>query len=107
MKADGWSLDDKRQPLLSEDKLGLRGMRDGRSKLSKTEHIKNNLPDVLARWQSLHPLPASLPLPLGEGRGEGSPELKRSRTDQSFCVSKSDIVGNDCPSTATRKWCTR
>ena len=43
----------------------------------------------------MHPLPASLPLPLGEGGGEGSPELKRSRTDQSFFVPKSDIVGND------------
>ena len=49
MKADGWSLDDKRQPLLSEDKLSFQGMRDGRSQLSKAEHSRNNLPDVLAR----------------------------------------------------------
>ena len=33
MQADGYSLDDKRQPLLPAD-----------------EHAKNNLPDVLARW---------------------------------------------------------
>ncbi|MDP3612994.1 MAG: class I SAM-dependent DNA methyltransferase, partial [Rubrivivax sp.] len=97
MQADGWSLDDKRQPLLPEDKLGLQPSRDGRQQLSKEEHPKNNLPDVLARWQSLrHPHAglASLPLPLGEGRGEGSPELARPRTAQSFCVPKADIAAN-------------
>jgi type I restriction enzyme M protein len=45
--ADGWSLDDKRQPLLSEDKLGPVPVQP----LSAEEHGKNNLPDVLARWQ--------------------------------------------------------
>lgn len=78
MKADGWSLDDKRQPLLSDDKLGLQPFRDGRSQLSEAEHTKNNLPDVLARWGQ-----------------RGASELERDRTDQSFCVSKGDIVGND------------
>ena len=77
MKADGWSLDDKRQPLLSEDKLSLAPMKDGRSLLTDAEHEKNNLPDVLARW----------------GQRAGS-ELKRGRTDQSFCVPKADIAGN-------------
>ena len=77
MKADGWSLDDKRQPLLLEDKLGFNPIQNGRSLLSETEHTKNNLPDVLARW----------------GERE-SGELKRDRTDQSFCVPKGDIVGN-------------
>jgi len=44
--ADGWSLDDKRTPLLSEDKLGpVPG-----TALTADEHAKNNLPDVLARW---------------------------------------------------------
>ena len=78
MKADGWSLDDKRQPLLSEDKLGLQPLRDGRNKLSETEHAKNNLPDVLTRWAQ-----------------RNDSELERDRTDQSFCVPKGDIVGND------------
>ena len=49
MKADGWSLDDKRQPLLPEDKIGLQPLRDRHSLLSEAEHTKNNLPDVLAR----------------------------------------------------------
>jgi type I restriction enzyme M protein len=48
MQADGWSLDDKRQPLLSEDKLGVHPAQP----LSDAEHAKNNLPDVLARWRS-------------------------------------------------------
>jgi len=78
MKADGWSLDDKRQPLLSEDKLGLQPFLNGRSQLSGAEHVKNNLPDVLERW----------------GERDGT-ELNRDRTDQSFCVPKGDIVGND------------
>ena len=84
MQADGWSLDDKRNPLLPEDKLGpfAKG-------LGAEEHAKNNLPDVLARFRSLSP-----PLPAGEGRGEGqtSPELTRARTEQSFCVPKADIA---------------
>ena len=93
LQADGWSLDDKRQPLLSEDKLGTRPAR----RLSESEHAKNNLPDVLQRWQSLTPNPTSPPLPLaGEGRGEGSPspESDRPRTAQSFLVPKSDIAAN-------------
>ena len=46
VEADGWSLDDKRQPLLAEDKLGP----VPQAPLTADEHAKNNLPDVLARW---------------------------------------------------------
>src|SRR6202795_334261 len=45
--ADGWSLDDKRTPLLPDDKLGP----VPRMVLTDKEHAKNNLPDVLNRWQ--------------------------------------------------------
>jgi type I restriction enzyme M protein len=69
--ADGWSLDDKRTPLLPEEKLGP----VPRERLTLEEHAKNNLPDVLARW--------------GQRDGE---ERKRPRTAQSFCVSKADVV---------------
>lgn len=69
--ADGWSLDDKRTPLLPEDKLGP----TPETALSADDHQKNNLPDVLARWTK-----------------RNSEELKRPRTAQSFCVPKSDIV---------------
>ena len=70
MQADGRSLDDKRQPLLSEDKLGVTPA----TPLTEAEHAKNNLPDVLARWI----------------QREGT-ERDRPRTVQSFCVAKADI----------------
>ncbi len=69
--ADGWSLDDKRAPLLEEDKLGCRPT----EALTAEEHAKNNLPDVLARWA-----------------GRGVAERDRMRTEQSFCVPKADVV---------------
>ncbi len=69
--ADGWSLDDKRTPLLAEDKLGAVPT----AALNVGEHTKNNLPDVLARWAQ---------------RAVG--ERGRSRTAQSFCVTKADIA---------------
>lgn len=71
VQADGWSLDDKRNALLSEDKLGA----TPETNVSKDEHAKNNLPDVLARWSK-----------------RDKEELKRKRTDQSFTVKKADIV---------------
>ncbi|MDD5325396.1 MAG: class I SAM-dependent DNA methyltransferase [Polaromonas sp.] len=82
MQADGWSLDDKRQPLLPEEKLGATPSQP----LSAADHAKNNLPDVLARWRTLHsPL-----LHTGEGQGE----RERPRTAQSFCVPKAEIAAN-------------
>jgi len=47
MEADGWSLDDKRQPLLPDEKLGP----TPKTVLSDDDHAKNNLPDVLMRWE--------------------------------------------------------
>jgi type I restriction enzyme M protein len=70
-EADGWSLDDKRTPLLNEDKLGVAP----KTALTSDEHAKNNLPDILARWQ----------------QREGS-ERKRPRTAQSFCVPKANLA---------------
>ncbi|MBI2801421.1 MAG: N-6 DNA methylase [Gammaproteobacteria bacterium] len=115
VQADGWSLDDKRTPLLPEDLLGPvpsrhfdtssrhsdvipafagrnpetepPGLRlsPERRVLTLEEHAKNNLPDILARWRCLSPSPLA-----GEGRGEG--EMNRPRTAQSFCVPKADIA---------------
>lgn len=73
MLADGWSLDDKRQPLLPEEKLGVAPSQA----LTEAERAKNNLPDVLSRWE----------------RRNGT-ELERPRTAQSFCVPKADIAAN-------------
>lgn len=58
MQADGYSLDDKRNPLDAE------------------QHENNNLPDIVARWNS---------------RIE---EADRKRTDQSFLVPKEEIAEN-------------
>ncbi|GGM65250.1 DNA methyltransferase [Micromonospora sonchi] len=72
--ADGWSLDDKRTPLLPAEKLGPAPS----VPLTEDEHAKNNLPDALARWS----------------RRDGD-ELQRARTEQSFCVPKADIAEQD------------
>jgi len=74
LQADGRSLDDKRTELLPAAKLGATPAEP----LTEEEHTKNNLPDALARW-----------------REHASSELDRARTDQSFCVPKSDIAAND------------
>lgn len=58
MKADGFSLDDKRTPQENSD-----------------------LPDILARWQSLST--------------DRSIEESRAKTEQSFMVDKADIASND------------
>lgn len=71
MQADGWSLDDKRLPLLDESKLGPYTAEP----LTEAEHVKNNLPDALRRWEQ-----------------RDATERERSRTSQSFCVPKADIA---------------
>lgn len=69
--ADGWSLDDKRTPLLPEEKLGA----VPRIALTTDEHRENNLPDILARWAQ-----------------RATTERDRPRTAQSFCVPKADVA---------------
>lgn len=71
--ADGWSLDDRRTPLLPEGKLGA-VPQDG---LSAEEQSRNDLPDALARWAK-----------------RNNSERERPRTAQSFTVPKADIVTN-------------
>ena len=70
LEADGYSLDDKRTPLLDADRLRVEV-----EPFIEEEHIKNNLPDALARWQE-----------------RNGAELERARTEQSFCVPKADIA---------------
>ena len=71
MQADGLSLDDKRQELLPEDKLGPTPL----IPLTEAEHAKNNLPDIRLRWTER----------------DGS-ERQNPRTAQSFCVPKAEIA---------------
>lgn len=73
VEADGWSLDDKRTPLMAEEKLGP----VPRAVLTAEEHARNNLPDVLARWKE-----------------RDAAERKRPRTAQSFCVPRAEIEAN-------------
>ncbi|OHV50071.1 MULTISPECIES: class I SAM-dependent DNA methyltransferase [unclassified Pseudofrankia] len=72
--ADGWSLDDRRGPLLPAEKLGALPT----SALDEAEHSKNNLPDVLRRWG-----------------GRLGAERARARTEQSFCVPRAEIAANN------------
>lgn len=71
MQADGYSLDDKRNALLPDDRQGTAPQ----TPLSEEEHAKNNLPDVLARWLN---------------RDES--ERDNPRTAQSFSVPKDEIA---------------
>jgi type I restriction enzyme M protein len=69
--ADGYSLDDKRQQLLPDDKMGPQPVQS----LSDEEQFKNSLPDVASRWKN-----------------RAGAERLRSRRDRSFCVEYSEIV---------------
>lgn len=73
MEADGWSLDDKRQPLLPDDKLGP----TPKAQLTDDDHGKNNLPDLLIRWKE-----------------RDGTERDQLRTAQSFCVPKAEIAAS-------------
>jgi type I restriction enzyme M protein len=73
LEADGFSLDDRRTPLLTGTKLGLPA-----EPLSTDELLLNNLPDALKRWAE-----------------RDNSELERARTDRSFCVPKAEIADND------------
>ena len=67
-------MDDKRQPLLELDKLDL----TPKTSLTADDHVKNNLPDILVRWQQ-----------------RDTKEKSNERTAQSFCVPKAEIKAND------------
>lgn len=71
LQADGYSLDDKRNALLPDEKLSAKPQ----AALAGDEHAKNNLPDALARWAQ---------------RDDG--ERKSPRTAQSFSVPKDEIA---------------
>lgn len=76
LDADGYSLDDKRTPLLPDDKLG-----PDATGLTADELAKNNLPDVLAKWNAWEAKPSSAAF--------------ADRTSRCFAVPKSAIVANN------------
>lgn len=67
MQADGYSLDDKRNPLGSKNEAG---------ELVQS-HEENNIPEIINRWKQLEA------------------EVDRKRTEQSFLVPIKDIREND------------
>ncbi len=71
IQADGWSLDDKRAPLLPDDQLGAVPT----APFVVANHPKNNLPDAVDRWHQ-----------------RGTSERHRARTEQSFTVPKDEIA---------------
>ncbi len=109
--ADGMSLDDKRTELLPPEKLGPAP----RTALTAADHAKNNLPDILARWRSLHSVAAVYDrrspqkeqnATVTDRRYNGNELLRAAedsakyrtgerqnpRTAQSFCVPKADLA---------------
>jgi type I restriction enzyme M protein len=74
LKADGYSLDDKRQPLLNAEKLGVTPV----TALCAEDHIKNNLPDLFKQWNERENF-----------------SLFENRANQCFMVDKSQIAESD------------
>lgn len=74
MQSDGFSLDDKRLPLLAVEKIGVNPIQ----KLNDDENEKNNLPDILERWD--------------ERNGK---ELENNKSSQSFTITKEEISLNN------------
>jgi type I restriction enzyme M protein len=84
MQADGFSLDDKRTPLIKNQELTTEADAIDTSLLNNNtppsehkSHQLNNIPDVLYRWQ------------------QSDKETGRKRTEQSFTVPLAEIVAND------------
>ena len=75
MQADGFSLDDKRTPLVKV------GSEKGEVS-SEALHRLNNIPDILAKWRGLRD-------------GTIPTSNFTLRTSQSFLVPKDEIAGND------------
>lgn len=82
MKADGYSLDDKRNLLISEDALE-QCFTEPENILQETTD-KCDIPNILLDWNKVADLSPS-----------AVAELVEARTQQSFLVSKADIVAND------------
>jgi type I restriction enzyme M protein len=84
MKADGFSLDDKRTPLIKNieitteaDIIDQAVVHGDRVPSELENHKLNNIPDVLYRWQ------------------QRDSETVRARTEQSFYVPVDEIIKND------------
>ncbi|MBE3671825.1 MULTISPECIES: type I restriction-modification system subunit M [Pseudoalteromonas] len=84
MQADGFSLDDKRTPLIKDleltteaDVIDTSLLESDKAPSEHANHKLNNIPDVLYRWQ------------------QRKDESSRKRTEQSFYVPVAEITSND------------
>lgn len=84
MQADGFSLDDKRTPLIKNqeltteaDAIDISLLNNNTPPSEHKSHTLNNIPDVLYRWK------------------QRENEAKRKRTEQSFTVPLAEIIAND------------
>lgn len=84
MQADGFSLDDKRTPLIKgqeltteADAIDETAAHGSQAPSELPNHALNNIPDILYRWFNR------------------DKDTDRKRTDQSFFVPVNDIIGND------------
>lgn len=84
MQADGFSLDDKRTPLIKDQELTTEAdvidtslLESDKAPSVHDNHKLNNIPDVLYRWQ------------------QRTDESSRKRTEQSFYVPVAEIIGNE------------
>jgi type I restriction enzyme M protein len=77
MKQDGISLDDKRNPLLSEEQQTKHyNTFKNNTEIDNGLHEKDNIPDIIQRWRNQEP------------------ETKRTKKEQSFNVDVADIIAN-------------
>lgn len=81
MKADGFSLDDKRSQLVEELFTT--------EKKSEEFHAKCNIPDIIKRWHRISPQSG------GDVEDRGGEEDQNPRTAQSFFVPFEEIKAND------------
>ncbi|MFY8285043.1 type I restriction-modification system subunit M [Pseudoalteromonas sp. SSMSWG5] len=92
MQADGFSLDDKRTPLIKDQELTTEAdaidtslLKQDKAPSEQPNHKLNNIPDVLYRWQSI----------TDDSLERRKVENERKRIEQSFYVPMSEIVAND------------
>ena len=88
VRADGYSLDSRRVPLLPPEGLGAWGVpsQDSGGEPAADEHSRNDLPDVLARWAAVR---------TGRDDASGNEAAEQPRSAQCFFVPKAEIVAHD------------
>jgi type I restriction enzyme M protein len=97
MQADGFSLDDKRTPLIKDleltteaDAIDKSLLESDKAPSEHNNHKLNNIPDVLYRWKNRFNSPEH-----SDSHEPIKVESNRKRTEQSFYVPVAEITSND------------